>query len=153
MEPFTIFKFLHVLSMFGAVTLLVGTTIYVNLVFRRRDPATIAAIGPIASRVALGGIILAILGVVFGLLAAMTGSFDMTAGWLLFAYAIVVILFVLGSYEGRLMNRVGEVAARSEGTASTELAQALDDWRLPAIAVVSIVLYVLVIFDMIAKPF
>jgi hypothetical protein len=153
MEPSTLSKVLHVLAMFGAVTLLVGTTIYVNLVFRRRDPAAIAAIGPIASRVALGGIILAILGVVFGLLAAMTGSFDMTAGWLLFAYAIVVALFVLGSYEGRLMNRVGEVAARSEGTTSTELAVALDDWRLPAIAVVSIVLYVLAIFDMIAKPF
>ena len=152
MESFTLFKFLHVLSMFGAVTLLVGTTVYVNLVFLRREPSTIVAVGPIASRVAAGGIVLAILGVVFGALAAMSGSFDLTAGWLLLAYAIVVALFVLGAYEGRVMNRVGEVAARSAGTVSGELAALLDDRRLPAIAVVSVALYVLVIYDMIAKP-
>src|SRR5687768_2270141 len=107
--------------MFGAVTLLVGTSIYVNLVFRRREAATIVAVGRIAPRVAGVGIVLAILGVVFGALAALTGSFDMTAGWLLVAYAIVVVLFLLGAYEGRLMNRVGDVAARSGGGSSAEL--------------------------------
>jgi hypothetical protein len=77
----------------------------------------------------------------------------MTAGWLLFAYAIVVVLFVLGTYEGRSMGEVGEAAARSEGAVSAELSALLADWRLPTIAVVSVVLYVLVIFDMVAKPF
>jgi len=91
-----IFKALHILSMFAAVTLLVGLPIFVALAIWQRDVRGLAAIYRLARRpgnTVVGGAFL-LAGVVFGLLTAATGGFEFFAGWLIDAYVLVAALIL-----------------------------------------------------------
>ena len=148
-----IFKFLHIVSMFAAVTLLVGGSISFALIAHRRDPQLIVRFSPILSRIEGTGVVVAIAGVVFGVLTALTGGFDLLDGWLIVAYAITITLFILGPIESVFAGRVITAAEASPDTPSPELKAQLADRRGDFLAIVSTVLYVLIIADMVFKPF
>src|SRR4026208_2544119 len=85
-----IFKVLHILSMFTAVTLLISVPIFAALAIWQRDVRGAAAVYRLArlpGNTVLGTVFL-LAGIVFGLLTAATGGFDFFAGWLIAAYVM-----------------------------------------------------------------
>ena len=148
-----IFKFLHILSMFAGVTLLIGGSVYFLFAARRRDPAPVAALAKIFGPLENIGVVFVVVGIVFGLVTAAVGQLDFTDGWLIVAYVLMALLFILGPIESRLTARVMEAATASPDAPSPEFLARLDDRRLLWLTIISTFLYVLIIADMVLKPF
>lgn len=142
-------KFLHIGSMFLATALAVGPLVVFTLILRTGDAPALRRAFAFAEPVARAGGVLYGLGIIFGILAALTGSTDLTARWLLTAYVIVVLLGVNGLYAERWMRRVEAAADQTDGD---ELAV----WQRSRVPIGSapaaIVLTLAVVFVMVVKP-
>jgi uncharacterized membrane protein len=147
-------KFLHILSMFGSVTLLVGTDLLIHRIVHTGDVGAIRRAAKAYKPLGNAGIALVSLGVVFGLVTAIVGPFDLTQTWLILAYVIVAALFTLGPIEGKLAAKVFAAAETSpEDAPSAELTAAIEDRTWTILMTISTLLYVAVIFVMVTKPF
>ena len=146
-------KFLHILAMFIAVTLLVGTSIYLALVARRGDRTALVKLWRLKDPVERAGILFIVLGFVFGVATAITGQLDLTAPWLLIAYAIFAAMFVIGAYEGSQWSKIIRAAEADIQSGEASGSRALDTSRVELIGYLSVVGYVAIIFDMVVKPF
>ena len=143
-------KYAHVGTMFAAATIQVGADIYFLKVAREGDARTTARLGhAIRRRGPITGPILEI-GVVFGLITAVLGGFNLLAPWLLASY-VVLAVGVLGVF------RWGVPAF----TALLEAADAGDDGRITTLlahgpyrpaALANAAMYAVVIFLMVVKP-
>jgi hypothetical protein len=141
-------KFLHIGSMFLATALAVGPLVVFTLILRTGDAAAIRRAFGFAEPVARAGGIFYGLGILFGIIATLTGSIDLTARWLLTAYVIVVLLGANGLYAERWMRKV-EGAAERHGD---ELA-AWQRSRLPVWSTAgAVTLTLAVVYVMVVKP-
>lgn len=149
-----IFKYLHILTMFAAVTLMFGGELLFHLLRRRGDLHALRRFLDVVYPVFRIGVGLLTIGVAFGILAASTIGFSLTAGWLLLAYALIAGIYAIGFLVGvPYFNRVR--AALDEGSAqapSPGLRRVLDDPRWVLDLGVSILLYVAIIYVMVMKP-
>jgi len=150
-----IFVFLHIATMFTAVTATIGPTLLLRRIGKSGDVPTIrrsfAMAGPIIKVApALYG-----LGAALGIIAVFTNGFDPFQPFLLTAYVLFVVATAVGiRFNAPWFQRVAETSAASPDAApSPELAAALDapvarflDWFDPLIIL-------LFIFDMVVKPF
>jgi Mn2+/Fe2+ NRAMP family transporter len=110
------FKVLHILSMFAAVTFLVGEALLYALAIWRSDVAGLAAVRRLLGGRPLLGVAFFVAGIVFGLLTAMTGGFEFFAGWLIAAYVLIVALFLVnGSPPVQRLPRIGAEAMEGSG--------------------------------------
>ena len=154
-----VFKALHVLAMFGAVTFLVGEAVFAAVAIWRGDVRALAAMRRIAGRRPVAAAVLFVVGIGFGLLTAATGGFDFFAGWLIAAYLMVVVLLamngmpvvqkgLLGVTEKAVQSEAGQVPAY-------EVVREMAIVRGPFLAVVAanVVIFALLILDMVLKPF
>ena len=152
-----IWKYLHILSMFSAVTLLVGGDILFHALRRSGDLGAVrrflAAVNPLFGL----GVALLSLGVALGLVTVASGGWSFTAGWLVGAYVIVGLLYLVGLTVGLPYYRGVSAALRSEAqTAGRDDAtanRALADVRGWGSMAISIVGYAAIIFLMVLKPF
>ena len=149
-----IFKYLHILTMFAAVTLMFGGELMFHLLRRRNDLAALRRFLEVVYPVFRIGVGLLTLGVVFGILAANTIGFSLTAGWLLLAYVLIAGIYAIGFLVGvPYFNRVrAALDDASLQAPSPELRRVLDDPRWILDLVVSVFLYVAIIFVMVMKP-
>jgi uncharacterized membrane protein SirB2 len=150
---FELFKFLHIFSMFVALTLMFSPDILFFRAAAARDVATLRRIGSLSRRIVNTGILIFFAGVAFGFLTAFTGRFDITAPWLIAAYVQVVLIIVLGAgVENPHFLRIAAAADRSGDEFSPELERLV---RSPIMYVgwLSALLYGGVIYTMVAKPF
>jgi uncharacterized membrane protein len=83
------FKFLHIVSMFASVTLAFGGVVFLDQIARRRDIEAYRRLDAIVQRTDAVATALFAAGIAFGVLAALTGGFDLTASWLILAYVLV----------------------------------------------------------------
>lgn len=148
-----IFKYLHILTMFTAVTLMFGGELLFHLVRRTGDVGALRRFLDVVFPVFRIGVALLTLGVAFGLLAAVTIGFNLTAGWLLLAYTLIVAIYALGfgvgvPYFGRVRRAIG----RDDTAASPELRRVLADRRGVGDLVFATILYVAIIYVMVLKP-
>jgi uncharacterized membrane protein len=144
-----LWKVLHVVAMFSAVTLLVGGDVFFHALRRTGDRAALrrflGAINPLFGL----GVALLTLGVVFGIATAATGSWDFFARWLVGAYVIVAVLYLVGLFVGLPYYRSAAAALASDGTTDD---RALDDPRGWGSMLISVAGYLAIIFLMIVKP-
>ena len=153
-----IFKALHILSMFAAVTTLVGTEMFIAIAIWRRDVPGLATIFRMTRRPSPTniGILFLLAGIVFGLLAAATGRFDFLAGWLLAAYVLVAVLIIVSvSPQKQRVRQVAEAAAdAAEGRRSVEeVAALMATVPVTAYVALNILIFAAIIADMVLKPF
>jgi hypothetical protein len=155
MEPFIVFKYLHIVSMFFFVAMALSAEVVTRRVAGTRDVAAIRATvksvkllnGPIA-----GGLLLS--GLAFGVLAALTGQMNLLAPWLLLAYAAVVCAAALGfgiadPWVGRL-ERAADASALD--APSAELVAVIDE-PVPRYATFALMFLVaFLVFVMVVKP-
>ena len=146
---FVFLKFLHVSAMFAATSLAVGPIVVYYLVARSGDAnalKTAMRFDEGVERTAAGfyG-----LGILFGAAAALTGSLDLTAPWLLTAYALVVLLIVNNLYLSFRMRALREVATTGNGAALGALSRAgALSTSIGALGLITLAL----VYTMVAKP-
>jgi Flp pilus assembly protein protease CpaA len=142
-------KFLHIGSMFLATALAVGPLVLFTLILRTGDATAIRLAFAFAEPVTRAGGVLYGLGILFGILAALSGSIDLTARWLLTAYILVVLLAANGLYAERWMGRVEAAAEQAD---RTQLAA----WQRSTLPIGSatpaVLLTLAVVFVMVVKP-
>jgi uncharacterized membrane protein SirB2 len=150
---FEVLKFLHILSMFVAVTLLFSPDLLFYRAAGARDVTTLRRIGSLSKRVVNAGIVVFFVGVGFGVLTAIAGGLDLTAPWLIAAYVQIALIIVLGAaVENPHFTRIAVAAERSGDTFSPELERLVRS-PIKYLGWLSALLYGGVIYTMVAKPF
>ncbi len=152
--PMTIY-FLHVLLAFTAIALLVVPGLMLENVAHTRDVALIKrmyALGSFHGRI--GGP-LALLTAVVGFVVAWQLGIPLNSGWLIAAYVVFVLVMALGiGYHARREMRIASLAQASpENAPSPELAAAIDDRLAIPMSWLSGLLWAVLIWLMVAKPF
>jgi hypothetical protein len=148
-----IFKFLHIASMFAAVTLVFGSIVFADLLARRGDAATYLRLDAIVQRTDLVAVGLFLAGLAFGFATALLGGIDLTASWLLLAYILVAAILIEGIFITiPRYNHIREVAKGDPATAGAEIARLVRAPTHVALVVVVAVLWLSVIYVMIVKP-
>jgi hypothetical protein len=149
-----VLKLLHILAMFGAVTLIVGSIVFLDLVGRSRDIVAYRRLDAVVQRTDVVAVGLFVAGIVLGVLTALAGGIDLTAGWLILAYVLVGALFI----EGFLFTLPWYAKIR-EAANDTDDARAASDverlLRTPhhvVLVTVIVLLWAGVIFVMVVKP-
>jgi hypothetical protein len=150
----SIWKFFHIVSMFAAVSLFVGTSVLFERLVATRDVPAIRRFEGVAGPVVRAAIAIVLLGLVFGLITVNDEGFSYTQGWVVAAYVLFFALFALGPFEGRWQVRIFTAARESPDDAPSPRLEALiTSTARRAIVWSSMVLYVLIIYDMVRKPF
>jgi len=144
-----IWKLIHVVSMFGVITLWVGAWVIWDLVARTGDRSALRRVDHVSQTTGQIGFALLLIGIAAGFLTAILGGFDLTAPWLLIAYALVLSdLLVLRwaiVHTARVRAAQNDPSADLKGIASSA--------RANATLVVLVGFWLLIIADMILKPF
>ena len=153
-----VFKALHILSMFAAVTFLIGEAVAYGAAISRGDVAALAAIRRLLGGRPIVGVAFLLLGIVFGLLTALTGDLDFFAGWLIAAYILVLLLFAVnGSPWVQRLPKLGEEAMEAVAgqRSPDEVRRSMASARTATLVVVAInvLLFAAIIADMVLKPF
>ena len=146
---FVFLKFLHISAMFAATSLAVGPIVVYYLVARSGDAnalKTAMKFDEALERTA-GGFYG--LGILLGAAAALSGSLDLTAPWLLTAYALVVLLIVNNLYLSLRMRALKEVATSGNGAVLGALSRTRD---LTASIVALGLTTLALVYTMVAKP-
>ena len=143
-------KFLHIAAMITAVTLIVGGDLYFLRVATGGHAQATAQLGhAIRRRGPITGPIIEI-GIIFGILAALSGGFDLLAPWLIGAYVVVVLITILAFRFGApAFSAILEAADAGDG-ARVDAMIASGSYR--RIAVVDAILFGIAIFLMVVKP-
>jgi len=105
------------------VTVFVGVEIFYAAAMWRRDVHKLAWVHRITERSGVGFLALAglIAGIVFGVLTALDGGFDLAACWLITAYVPIGIFLVNAGIIGRdVFHTGGEAVKAVEGERPTE---------------------------------
>jgi hypothetical protein len=155
MSPGVILKFAHIATMFMAVGVAVGTEIMAHRVANSGDVRAIrtyfAQARPIINIIP----VLYITGLILGLAAGVLGAFNLLAPWLLLAYGLFFLTFMLHQLVGgpwfRRMTRIS--ADLSDGPASPELESAIHDRAAGWLFWYTIAMVIGFVFIMVVKPF
>jgi hypothetical protein len=145
--PYLVLKFLHVGAMFVATALAVGPSVLLYLIARNGEPAPIRrAFGYTTSVFRAAGVSYG-LGILFGVAAALTGAMDLTARWLVTAYALIGLLIAVNMVFERWTRRVERSIGDQEPLAATTRE------RAPLYSLTAMVALTLaIVFVMVVKP-
>ena len=153
MDGFTLFKFLHIATMFTAVAGTVFPEVILHLVANTREPRTIATVAHLAERIGKIIPVFFIGGAVFGLLAALTGQLDFTVPWLLATYVLFVLAIVTGIlFSDPWVARLRTAAVASGDAPSAELSAVIDEPRAKIASAWLMFTIVAILFLMVFKP-
>jgi hypothetical protein len=147
--PYSLFKFIHVGSMFLATALAIGPAVLLYLIARSGSADAIRRAFGHTTMVFRVGAGFYGLGLLFGFVTALNGSIPITAGWLLAAYVLVVLLIAVNFSFERWTHRVEEALDHESGS---RLAEAIGS-RAPIYALAGMTaVTLLLVFVMVVKP-
>ena len=142
-------KLVHVASMIGVITLWVGPWIIWDLVARTGDRSALRRVDHVSQVTSQVGFALLLIGVAAGFATAIVGGFDMTAPWLLIAYALLLSDLVLLRWMTVHVNRV-----RVAQTIPRPISRRSRRVRVPRLTLAIVVAFwFLLVADMVLKPF
>jgi uncharacterized membrane protein len=151
MDAATVWKFLHIVAMFLAVSIFVGQGMLTGAVARTGDVGALRRMLAAEDRFAsIGGAIYA-LGILFGFVTAITADFDLTRTWLVISYVIAAFILVNGvTYHRTQAEKLKAAVEAGDGDRARALASA------PSAALMNLVdaiAWLAIIYLMVAKPF
>jgi hypothetical protein len=150
--PYQILMFFHVGSMFLATAFAIGPSAILFLTARSGDRGAIKVTFGFATPVyRIGGAAYG-LGILFGVLTALSGSIDLTAPWLVTSYVLIFLLIATNLVFERWTRRVDGAVNGGIGDASGTLQTVLHD-RSAALSLTGMILITLgIVFVMVVKP-
>jgi uncharacterized membrane protein len=155
MDASTIWKFLHIASMFVAVSIFVGQGMLSGAVARSGDVGAMRRVLAAEDRFAPIGGAMFLLGIVFGFLAATTGDLDLTETWLVIGYVLALFILVNGvTYHRRQAERLKAAVEAGAGDGASDDLRAIAG--APSAAVMNVIdglAWLAIIYVMVAKPF
>ncbi len=150
-----IFKTLHILSMFTAVTAFLGGEFFFAFAIWRRDVRALAAShrAAVQGRLGVVGTVAFFAGIGFGLLTAATGGLDFFQGWLINAYVLVALFLVNVALNVNKGLRLGEAAAEADAGRRPieEVVRDMAASHMVRFFVVNVVIFAAFIADMVLK--
>jgi uncharacterized membrane protein len=151
----TFWKFLHILSMFLAVSIFVGQGMLSGAVARSGDVRALRRVLAAEDRFQPigGGIFL--LGIVFGFITAIVGDLDLTQTWLIIAYVLALLILVNAFAYHLPQARKLEAAAEAspDDQPSAQLRALVEAPSVIWVNVYDGLLWVAIIYVMVVKPF
>ena len=155
MDIVDLVKFGHIAAMFAAVSIFVGQGMLEAAVARSGDVRALRRVLAASERFAPIGGGLFLLGIVLGVITALVGGWDLTQPWLIIGYVLsAIILVVAFTYHIPTGNKLKALAEASPDDApSAELRAAVDSPTGPAVNTLDGLVWLALIFDMVAKPF
>jgi hypothetical protein len=156
LEIGTVFKFLHISTMIAAVTLALGPSYVFDRVAATGD---VVATRVFLTRMAIFDRLIPgffVTGAVLGLLAAATIGFDLLAPWLVVAYVLFIgVMGMHATFGNRWRAALGRAAAAvPAGTAtSPDLATIASATTGKVVYWTTVIVTVVIVYDMVAKPF
>ncbi len=154
MEAFLAIKYVHIVAMFFAVALAISTEQVVRRVAGSADPRSIVTAVSRSEGLGKASDALFGIGIVAGVIAAITGNMNLLAPWLILSYLAVAAAFAIGMlviapWAKRLH---AAAAASADGVASPELQSIIDDAGARAGSWVLVGLIAVLVFLMVVKP-
>lgn len=155
MDAATFWKFLHISSMFLAVSIFVGQGMLSGTVARSGDVQAIRRVLAAEDRFAPVGGGVFLLGIVFGFVTAIVGDFDLTQTWLVIGYVLAALILVTAFvYHIPTATKLKALAdASPDDEPSAELRAFVDAPIGRVVNVIDGVLWLALIYVMVAKPF
>lgn len=149
-----IFKFLHIVSMFLAVGLAVGTELLLHRVANSGDVRAIRTTFALVKPIGIAIPVMFVIGLIFGLITAATGQLNFLAPWLVLAYVVFGLTFVVTGIAGGWPAKVAKAAAASSEEAPSVELTVLVHQGFPRFSMYfSLVAVVVLVFLMVVKPF
>jgi len=147
--------FLHITTMISAVTISYGPGLLFGLAIRSGQPDVVRGLIAVTRQTERLIPVLYVGGGILGLLTALNFGFNLLAPWLVIAYALFVVAMITGAgVHAPYHQRLEKLFATSRsGPFTPEEATAVADPRERAAAMVDYVVIVLLVFDMVVKPF
>jgi uncharacterized membrane protein len=154
-EAATFWKFLHIASMFLAVSIFVGQGMLSGTVARSGDVQALRRVLAVEDRFAPIGGGAFLLGIVFGFVTAVVGDFDLTQTWLVIGYVLAALVLVTAfAYHVPTATKLKTLAdASPDDEPSAELRAFVDAPIGRLVNVIDGVLWLALIYVMVAKPF
>ncbi|HXI46334.1 MAG TPA: hypothetical protein VNH13_08530 [Candidatus Acidoferrales bacterium] len=145
----------HITVMFVAITVAYGSGLMARLAYMTGQVAAVRGVGMAAARLGPFIPILFILGGLLGLFTAVSVGANLLAPWLVIAYSLWTIAMLIGILENRPWGmKLGAILARTpDGPLTPELSAMFTDRRVVIGTVVDYALVLLLIYDMVVKPF
>lgn len=152
---FQILVFLHIVSMFAAVAVSYGPLAMLQLTLRRGETQTLRAVTSSARVLTTSIPLLYVIGAIFGVLAALNVGLNLLAPWLVIAYLLFIGLMIIGAAViGPWAEKLGKLSASApDGPFTPELLAVANDPRIRVVRGIDAALILLLIFDMVVKPF
>ncbi|MGH2427368.1 MAG: DUF2269 family protein [Candidatus Limnocylindria bacterium] len=152
--PFELFKYLHILTMFAAVAAAMIPEVVLHATARQGSVAGIQSVSAIVKPIGMAIPILFIVGLIFGLIAAVVGAIDLLRPWLIASYVVFAVAMITGAtLSGPWAQRVGETAYASPLEApSAELQAAVHDRRGIVATAILLTSIVVIIYLMVFQP-
>jgi uncharacterized membrane protein len=150
-DVWVLVKFLHVAAVIAVFSIQIASDLYFQRVTRSGSTEAVAKLGAAIRQRGIVEALIFEIAVVLGLLTAIFGGFNLLAPWLLMSYGIIVIVVVFAvTYAARPFTTILDAAEAGDADAMAQAASA--PARRLALAV-PIVLYGLLVFLMVTKPF
>jgi hypothetical protein len=154
MEAFLAFKYVHVAAMFFAIALALSTEQVVRRVAGSGDPRSIETAVSRSEPLSRASDAFFGVGIVAGIIAALTGNMNLLAPWLILSYLAVAAAFAVGilviaPWAKRLQ---AAAAASPDGAATPELRAVIEDAGAQAGSWALIGLIALLVFLMVVQP-
>jgi hypothetical protein len=147
--------FLHISTIFTAMTVAYGPSLVLRIVYSTGQVAPIRVVLAVVTRI--GPLLPALfsLGGLFGLFTAIAFGFDLLAPWLVIAYGLFAIMMLIGVTEQRTwpMRLVRALETTPDGPVTPEITDLFTNSRTVAFNVVDLAVVLGLIFDMVVKPF
>lgn len=147
--PYSLFKFIHVGSMFLATALAIGPAVLLYLIAHSGSVETIRRAFAHTTLVFRVAAAFYGLGLLFGFVTAVNGSIPITAPWLIAAYLLILVLIAFNFTFERWTRRVEEAVGQETEADRLEVLRA----RTPSYALAGMTTAtLLIVFVMVVKP-
>jgi hypothetical protein len=146
--------FLHISTIFTAMTVAYGPLIVLGVVYRTREVAAIRTVLPVVMRVGPLLPLLFGLGGLFGISTAIAFGYNLLAPWLVIAYVLFAVMFVIGVTENRTWpaRLAKTLETTADGPMTPEIVELFTSSRHVVITAVDLVVVFGLVFDMVVKP-
>jgi uncharacterized membrane protein len=151
----TLTLWLHITTMFAAVTISFGPSVVVQAAYRSGQVAMLRGVVRVIQPIERVIPVFFVVGGLFGLWTAINFGYSLLAPWLVIAYILFATVMVTGITFNRTFSARVEAATADvpDGQLTPAIRALFTDPRYRFVTVLDTVAVIAILFDMVVKPF